>query len=621
MKKFILAGLLGMLVLPFYAQKAPIRFGKPSMEELKKSVYDIDTSASAIVLCNYGYFDGEHIAYTRLIRLKILKKSGLKYATFTFRSMLKSSIRGKTFNLVDGKPVADKLTGKSIYSEEIFNGNYVTKVTMPNVKKGSVIDLELSIPGIPNEWYFQQDIPMLYSELNMTPSSYVQYRKNYFGYVPFVYAKNHRWITQNVPAFQPEPFMGAEKNYLAHFEFDIISIAYPGQMEHDFSTTWKKVNERLLNSEYFGGALSGSGHFFKQIADTINNSAKTDLEKVKMALDKIHHIQWDNRASLLTTTNVGLKNIYNKGKGNSAEINLSLILLLRKLGFTTYPVVMRTRQEGYLSTVYPTLQNLDYVVAYTKIGDKFYLLDGTAKNMPFPLLPKRCMNGQGRLVAYDTTAWVPLTNKAKSVTRTLFNLKLDENGNLSGTKSTSYSGYAGYQFREDYRDIGSQDDYVDNLMSKNQDLQIIKDTISNLNDKYKPVVEQQTLVLKNQSFSLDSLIYLMVTPERMHENPFKQDKRMYPIDFVHPFEKTITVSLTLPENYRVTEMPQSEMIVLPGKEGSFTYRIMATANHITLYYRFMIKKPFFSQAQYRNLKALYKQAITKEAKPVILKSL
>ena len=96
---------------------------------------------------------------------------------------------------------------------------------------------------------------------------------------------------------------------------------------------------------------------------------------------------------------------------------------------------------------------------------------------------------------------------------------------------------------------------------------------------------------------------------------------MYPIDFVHPFEKTITVSLTLPENYRVTEMPQSEMIVLPGKEGSFTYRIMATANHITLYYGFMIKKPFFSQAQYRNLKALYKQAITKEAKPVILKSL
>jgi hypothetical protein len=492
---------------------------------------------------------------------------------------------------------------------------------MPNVKKGSVIDLEVSSEGIPSEWYFQKDIPMLYSELNMTPSSYIEYRKNYFGYIPFSYAKNNRWITQNVPAFQPEPFMGAEKNYLAHFEFDIISITYPGQMSHEFSTTWQRVNERLLNSEYFGGALKSSGHFFKQIADNINDSAKTDLEKVRMALDKIHRIQWDKRVSLVTTSNVGLKNAYNLGKGNAAEINLSLIVLLRKLGFTTYPVVMRTREEGYLSTVYPTLRNLDYVVAYAKIGDKFYLLDGTDKNIPFPLLPKRCMNGRGRLVAYDTSGWVPLTNNVKSVKRMLFNLKLDENGNLSGTKSASYSGYAGYQFRENYRDIGSQDDYVDNLMSHNQDLQIIKDTLLNLNDAYKPVIEQQTLVLRNQSFNMDSLIYLLVTPERMHENPFKQEKRVYPIDFVHPFERTITVSITLPENYRVAQLPKSELLVLPGKEGSFTYRIMASGNHITLYYRFLIKKPFFSQAQYGQLKALYMQAITKEAKPVIIKSL
>jgi hypothetical protein len=270
MKKFILASLLGMLTLPFYAQKAPIRYGKPTMEEMKKSVYAIDTSASAIVLCNYGFFDGDRFAYTRIIRLKILKKSGLKYATFTFQSMSKSSIKGKTFNLVDGKPVADKLSAKSIYSEEIFNGHYVTKVTMPNVKKGSVIDLELTSDGIPGKWYFQQEIPMLYSELNMTPSSYVVYRKNYFGYIPFSYAKNSRWVTQNVPAFQPEPFMGAKENYIAHFEFDVTSITLPGQVSHEYSTTWESVNDRLLHFEYFGGALKSTGHFFIQIADSIN---------------------------------------------------------------------------------------------------------------------------------------------------------------------------------------------------------------------------------------------------------------------------------------------------------------------------------------------------------------
>ena len=621
MKKFILAGLLGMLVVPFYAQKAPIRFGKPSMEELKKSVYDIDTSASAIVLCNYGHFDAENLDFTQIIRLKILKKSGLKYASFTFRSLSKAAIRGKTFNLVNGKVETDKLSSKEIYDEEIYNGLYVTKVTMPNVKKGSVIDISVSYQGIPFDWYFQKNIPMLYSELNMEPSRYIEFRKNYFGYIPFYVASRSRWVTHNVPAFQPEPYMGAEENYLAHFEFEITSITLPEQMTHEYATTWQRINELLLGSEYFGGALNSTPRFFRQMADSINKKAGNDREKVRMALDKIHKINWNNQLRITTVSNTGLKSAFSQKKGSVADINLSLIVLLRKLGFTAYPVVLRTRKEGYLSPVNPTLRNLDYVVAYAKIGDKYYLLDGTDKYMPFPLLPKRCMNGQGRLVDYDTTAWVPLTNNVRSVKRSLFNLKLDKNGNLSGTKTTLYSGYAGYNFREKYRNIGSKEDYLDSIVRNNQNLQILTDTLQNLDNPYEPVTEQQTLVLKNQGFAMDTLVYLNVTPERIIENPFKQNKRLYPVDFVHPFEKTFTVLIKLPDNYRVAEMPKTERVLLPNNAGNFTYRIMEQYNQLTVYCRLIINKPLFSQAEYNQLKTFYTEVISKEAKPVLLKTL
>jgi len=620
MKNIILVCLLAMLGVQAYAQKAPIRFGKPSMEDLKKTVYDIDTSAAAVILCSYGYFKSDNFQFFQTMRVKILKKEGLHWANWTFNSLSKASIRGKTFNIVDGKKVVNKLTSKSIFNEKIVNDYYVTKVTMPNVKVGSVVDIEINYTGIPFVWYFQQTIPMLYSELVMEPSQYITFKKNYFGYIPFSVASSGRWVTVNVPAFQSEPYMASKENYLAHFEFDITEISIPGKLVKEYSNTWQNVNEVLDKDILFNGALHSNAHFFKLMADTINATAKTDVEKVKAAIDRVHRIRWNGKKKLFVASGLSLRACFKEGEGSSSEINLALISLLRKIGFKTYPVVLRTRDKGHLSEFNPTLRNLNYVLAYAKIGNRFYLIDGTAKFMPFPLLPIRCLNEKGRIVSPVVSRWVNLSNNVKSITSKLYNLKLNKDQSLSGTSACSYKDYAAYFFRNNYRNIGSHDDYIYSLMTKNRDLRIEQDTILNLKDIYQPVIENSTLVLKNQSFSTDSLIYLSVIPDKMKENPFKQEKREYPVDFIYPFEKSVTILITLPENYRVVKLPKSERLVLPGNAGSFLYRIAAAGNHLTIIYRFKINKTVFFQSEYALLKSLYMQAISKEAEPVILKA-
>ena len=620
MKNIIFASLFFMLGVQVYAQKAPIRFGKPSTEDLKKTVYDIDTSAEAVILCSYGYLKPDNFQFFQTMRIKILKKEGLHWANWTFNSLSKASIRGKTFNLVDGKKVVSKLSSKSIFNEKLVNDYYVTKITMPNVKVGSVIDIEITYTGIPFAWYFQQTIPMLYSELVMEPSQYITFKKNYFGYVPFSVVSSDRWVTINVPAFQPEPYMASKKNYLSHFEFDITKISLPGRLVKEYSTTWQNVNDVLDKDIQFNGALQSNTHFFKLMADTINATAKTDVEKVKAALNRIHRIHWNGKKKLFVTYDMGLRTSFNKGKGSSSEINLALISLLKKIGFETYPVVLRTRDKGHLSEYSPTLRNLNYVLAYARIDGRFYLIDGTDKFMPFPLLPIRCLNEKGRIVSPAASHWVNLTNNVKSRTAELYNLKLNKDQSLSGTAVCSYKDYAAYFFRNKYRNIGSHDDYIYSLMTKNRDLRIEQDTILNLEDIYRPVTENSTVVLKNQSFSTDSLIYLSVTPDKMKENPFKQEKRVYPVDFVYPFEKTVTVLITLPDNYRVVKLPKSEKLVLPGNAGSFLYRVAAAGNRLTVIYRFKVNKTVFLQSEYGLLKSLYMQAISKEAEPVILKA-
>jgi hypothetical protein len=53
--KTLFAGLLStILSLHAFAQKEPIKFGSAPLEDLQMKVYPKDSSASAVVLCDYG---------------------------------------------------------------------------------------------------------------------------------------------------------------------------------------------------------------------------------------------------------------------------------------------------------------------------------------------------------------------------------------------------------------------------------------------------------------------------------------------------------------------------------------------------------------------------------------
>jgi hypothetical protein len=83
--------LICLLVLPVlcFSQKDPIKFGKISLDELEMKAYEPDTSASAVVLCDYGYFQAIDLKFTRVIRVKILKKEGYNWANWVFPSLVK----------------------------------------------------------------------------------------------------------------------------------------------------------------------------------------------------------------------------------------------------------------------------------------------------------------------------------------------------------------------------------------------------------------------------------------------------------------------------------------------------------------------------------------------------
>lgn len=607
-----------LISLSIKAQKKDIKFGKIDVKDLEMTVCEMDSSAPALILYSYGHFDAGNFSFTQHYRVKIFKKEGYSLATRKFPTSKKYNVKGKTYNLVDGEIVEDKLQSESIFAEKVFDNYYLINVAMPNVKEGSVIDLVITYNGFPSNWYFQETIPVQWSELKIDRMKNVSYNKNFFGYERLSVNENGHWIAKNIPAFKPEPYMNSRENYITKFEFEITAINIPGYYYEDIASNWEEVTETLLESTYFGLVLKTGSSISKEAKD-IEEKYSDEIERLKAALDFLHEIEYNGLERVSSTENSFTYNLREK-TGSSADINLMLIKLLKKMDFEVYPVVLSTKDNGFLSPINASLRKLNYVVAYVKLGDEYVLVDATDKLLPYYLLPDRCLNWRGRLIAEDLDQWIDLETTKKNEELVYYELALDEDMLLSGKLSHRRNDYAAYNFRKEYEQYASLDDYIEALNEKHHGLTVLDADIKFIDSIYYPVTDSYEVQIANQVYEMDSTLYLTLALfERIEENPFKAAERKYPVDFAEPIQKSGIIKIKLPDNYEVVELPKPAKIVLPDNEASFVYSTSNVGTDILLQFKLNINKTMFVLDEYELLKVFYNEIIKKEAEPVVIK--
>ncbi len=611
----ILAGFLSMAA----AEKAPVKFGEISKADLLNSTYLPDTSAPAVVLCDYGFYNDNRFQTTRILRIKILKKEGYSWANQTFKADSKTDIRGITYNLDNNEIVETKLKSESIFKTRITDNYYEMRVAMPNVKVGSVIDIQFSYEGIPYEWDFQQEIPVVHSELVLEPSIYVTYHKNYFGYFPLKVNTGNRWVSENVPAFKSEPFITSSKIYRTHFEFDVESVSFPGYYR-SYTTTWDAVRDLLYGSTYFGSALEADG-YLRSVAKEIKAGSSSQEEMIRKAYAFVKQIKWD-KTERLFTDKTSLNTAFKEGKGNSSEVNLALVQLLRRLDLDAGPVVMSTRSNGRLSAIQPSIYKPNYVVAAVFTDKDTLLLDATETHCPYYLLPKRALNGQGQFMDRKRTGWVQLTTDKKDKQMIIYTLAIGDDLSLKGKLTYGRGDYAALNFRNDYEDFNSDDAYLTDYKEGKKGLKIASHKIDNLDSLYQSVNEEFEVVINNGLNDIDGELYLSpLLFEQMKENPFKASERNYPIDFGYASDKTIVANYTFPQGYTVVNLPATISLKLPGNAATFTCKSTVTEGKISILYKLSINNSIFIQTDYADFREFYNQVVAKHAEPIVLKKM
>ncbi len=106
--------------------------------------------------------------------------------------------------------------------------------------------------------------------------------------------------------------------------------------------------------------------------------------------------------------------------------------------------------------------------------------------------------------------------------------------------------------------------------------------------------------------------------DRININPFKLKERNYPVDFAHPFKSTFSLNLTIPKEYKVSQLPKNKAIALPNKGGTFIIRSKIEENTITLYVSFSINRKTYTSTEYFALKEYFKQIIIAENSFILL---
>ena len=655
------------------AQPDPIKFGQPDPKDFTATPFVGDSAAAAVVLCDYGRSrlkglgGGFQVIFERVTRIKILKKSGYGEATVEIPLYHRdddqekvSNLRGFTYNLVNGVVEKTKLEPSGAFMEKRTPNVNVQKFTLPNVREGAVVEYAYTLTSdfLFNfqDWTFQHTIPVRWSEYRVSIPVFYRYKIIYQGSQAFFIDKpgmgsttlivdnkipsggglsagqtagnltisapteDHQWVLKNVPAFEAEPYMTTAQDYVSRLDFELTGEQWPDSPYHDLTGNWSKINERLLQADDFGGRLARPGFLSDQVqglavkhSDLVARTAA--VRRLVMAA-----VRYDGTNHYFARE--PLRKAYDAHHGTSADVNLLLIAALRDAGIPAQPLLLSTRDHGRISKEFPLLERFNYVVALVALADgKDLLVDATEPLLPCGVLPERCLNQTGRLITKNAAEgrWVDLTPTQRHVHYQQVALTLDTQGGLTGTAHEEYGGYAGADARETLATQGEKK-YLAEVRQRHEAWAMPKLNVGQVENVDNPLALDYEFSQAAGATPGAGPFYLSPLMEfGARQNPFRRESRSFAVDFGVPQEEIVIVTLKLPADYELAEVPKPTVVDLPDGGGRFLYSVATVgASTVQLTSRLNLRQTVYAAGQYANLRELYRLLLAHQSEKLII---
>lgn len=638
--------LLALTCIIAYAQD--YRFGKVSKEELSKERSLIDADAAGEILyekinLSIEFNDLEGRLYlTKDVegRIKIFDKDKINEDYLQMEVFLRSpsstreklvTFRGATYNLVGNKIEETKIRNSDIYKERKNKYWETEKFAYSNVQNGSVIEYKYTVIS-PfyreiDRWYFQKDIPVVYSQHTFLRPEFMVYNPDQRGELRPKISNNSRqamnrnfnntitqYLLENIKSLKREPFVFNPNNLKSSLRFELTKLEHPGFITENYSTSWTQIGKDLMNSSDFGGQLKGNG-FLDETVQNLASGAFTPLEKTQVIFNHVkNNYAWNNFYSIYP--DAGIRSTFRDKTGNVADLNLLLVSMLQKAELNANPVVLSTVQNLMVNYTFPSLTSLDFVIAAVEVNNQLYLMDATEKYSDINMLPLRDLNHRGfRIFDNGSVQEIPLTNYSLSTEKEIIGVTLSSDGMISGIFSQTKDQYFAMTDKmsqvEDPKEF--EKSYLDEFnfdvstfkMDENADKGILRYTF-----KFSDIPAADVVG--------DKLILNPLLFRQLKTSSFTQDSRNYPLEFGSLISKSKSVKIKIPEGYKVSSLPTGKQIMVEGKVAGYVYKVEEKEGHIILNTVYEIGHSVLPANYYKLMKDFETQQIETESQQIVL---
>jgi len=362
------------------------------------------------------------------------------------------------------------------------------------------------------------------------------------------------WEQKDIPAFEPDPVMEADENYVKNVKF------IPAEWE-----SWSEV------SKYY------YGHYFKPqlvITDEITNKAKELTRDCRSEIEKIESLYKYVQCVPYVDLSLGLggykphtpNEVLKQNSGDCKDKAILLLGLLKSINIEAKPVLVLTSDKGLIHTSFPNWTFNHMIVKVTSHEKADYWMDPTSKYCKFGSLPYGCQNINVLVLNDDKTSQIELTPVSTFIdnSEAVF-VKLD----LTNPDSAYFD--IGIKFKGTFDII-----YKNELAEKTHD-EIIKICKSLISDKYLNAeilhysinnLDSANADLKlNFRFRVPNIIEKQAELNLLNGDVFSQQRewqwlsresRHYDIKFNFPYSISKVIEIILPENkYAVKSLPSN----------------------------------------------------------------
>lgn len=668
-KKYLLV-VISFIVFEQTVVAQNYKFGKVSMEELAETSHTSDPETGAAVLyrkTNTKFKYNQNTSSFQAIidvheRIKIYsKESGGDKATIEV-PLYKGygadddkliNLKGSTYTLEGGKVKATKLTSDGIFLEDYTDYLDIKKFTMPNIIDGVVIEYKYTFitPYVGNlsPYYFQETIPVDKVEMKFWAPEYMVYKIHNKGRYSFdikrekkrdkirlkireeagritggsstrvedieLEANGYEVILSDVPALKQEDFISNLNTYRSGIEFELSYTKFPNSPINNYSTSWGAVAKDINDSKKFGDQLNESKFFKKVLANVVDESSSKEEKIVKIFEFVRTNIVWNGQKGIYASK--GVKKAFDEKEGNSADINLLLVGLLRTAGIDSNPVLISSKSNGV--PLFPTRNGFDFVIAAIGNSSNPLLLDASHKLSAPQILDVELLNWNGRMINLDgTSSAVSLNTPKNAVHNSFVSASVGDDLILKGNSKNRYTGHYGMEVRGAYIGLKTEERY-DKMEEQNEFVEIENANFKEIENIYKPLVVEYDFISENAIEEIGGKLYLSpllnMTPK---QNSFKSETRSYPIDFGYAKEDKYNITIKIPEGYKVETLPEKLAINLKDGMGSFRFNISESNGVITVVEQKSINRSKFSAESYSDLQQYYKMILEKEAEKIVL---